>query len=98
MIRMRVCQTEGAMCCSCSSAREAALELFEVQLAKGNVIVLCDGCMVQIRDKSIRACGMVSERTKSSHDMAIVRKRLAGTYIPEKRGKVQWQSTNTKRT
>lgn len=87
MVRMRICKQPIATCTLCNCERSEALELFEVYLTKGATIVVCDDCMVQLRDKAMRACCMVSERTKTSHDMAIIRKRLGGTYIPEKRGK-----------
>ncbi len=73
-IRMRINKHSDSVCETCGEGSSHVLEMFDLQI--GNTIhTVCDRCVDQIFHKTLSATCGVNAKTKSQHDMAIIRKR-----------------------
>lgn len=80
MVKMRTNSEPDAQCCECGNDRNKSLEMFDICIG-GQIITICDLCNEQLFNKTLRAACNVHHKVKQPHDMAIIRKRQAGSYI-----------------
>lgn len=78
-IKMRN-NTGDSRCCNCEDKSDNVLNMFDVCIGK-NVFTICDRCNGELLDKTLKAECLKNSRTKTSRDMAIIRKRANGSYI-----------------
>ena len=74
-IRMRTCKRETD-CELCENNTNNSLEMFQFQIGD-TIHTICDQCLEQIFQKALSGVCYVNSKTKSNHDMAIIRKRNA---------------------
>lgn len=72
-IRMRTCKRETD-CELCENNTNNSLEMFQFQIGD-TIHTVCDQCLEQIFQKALSGVCHVNSKTKSSHDMSIIRKR-----------------------
>ena len=84
MIKMRSNTNEESCCCNCGEKAKEVLNMFDLCIGD-QIFTICDRCNNQILFKSLKAECMKNGRTKSSRDMAVIRKRGQSDY--EKRRK-----------
>ena len=73
-IKMRINVNPDSVCCECGETRNQVLDMFDVRVG-GNTFTICDACNEALFTKTLKAECYKNGRTKSSHDMAIIRKR-----------------------
>lgn len=78
-VKMRHNKSGNATCCSCGTTADKALGMYDVKVGT-TVFTICDVCNAELLSKSLSAEVEKNSRTKSGHDMAIVRQRCNGTY------------------
>ena len=74
MIKMRNNTKPDAICCECGENQEQVLNMFDLCIG-GSIFTICDVCNEKIFSKCLSADVMKNGRTKSQHDLAIIRKR-----------------------
>lgn len=79
-IQMRHAKHNDAVCCSCGTDMDKALEMYDIKIGP-TVLTICDVCNALLLDKSLSAHVQLNGRTKDARDMAIIRKRQNGTYV-----------------
>ena len=79
MINMRVSKDRRTDCSSCGNDLQTSVEMFDVriQIPKQNAIIihLCDKCISEMFDKTLKARCLVDGMVKSSKQMSIINKR-----------------------
>lgn len=79
MINMRVSKDRDCPCNSCGKNAEESVEMFDVriQIPKQSslIICLCDRCISEMFDKTLKARCIVDSMVKSSKQMSIINKR-----------------------
>lgn len=88
MIKMRNNTDANSNCCNCGESFKEVLNMFDLCIGD-NVFTICDRCNNQILMKCLRAECMKNERTKSSRDMAIIRKRGQANYERRRQERIQ---------
>ena len=88
MIKMRNKTEEDACCCNCGEKQREVLNMFDLCIGE-QVFTICDRCNNQILMKCLRAECMKNGRTKSSRDMAIIRKRGQADYERRRQERIQ---------
>ena len=88
MIKMRNNTEEDACCCNCGEKQREVLNMFDLCIGE-QVFTICDRCNNQILMKCLRAECMKNGRTKSSRDMAIIRKRGQADYERRHQERIQ---------
>ena len=88
MIKMRNNTEEDAYCCNCGEKQREVLNMFDLCIGE-QVFTICDRCNNQILMKCLRAECMKNGRTKSSRDMAIIRKRGQADYERRRQERIQ---------
>lgn len=88
MIKMRNNTEEDACCCNCGEKQREVLNMFDLCIGE-QVFTICDRCNNQILMKCLRAECMKNGRTKSSRDMAIIRKRGQADYERRRQERIQ---------
>lgn len=77
-IKMRINKKGSEVECEvCGENRENSVEMFDIQFYDGMRITVCDYCMNRLLDKALSAVVGVNHKTKSPHDMWVIRKRHA---------------------
>lgn len=79
MINMRVSKDRYATCNSCGKDIQESVEMFDVriQIPKQNALILClcDKCISELFDKSLKARCLVDGMVKSQKQISIINKR-----------------------
>lgn len=75
-IKMRYNHDAEAICCSCGASANDSLEMFDVGLGR-TIVTICDLCNTTLLNKSLSAEVAKNHRTKTAHDMHIIRSRKA---------------------
>ena len=79
MINMRVSKDRYATCNSCGKDIQESVEMFDVriQIPKQNALILClcDKCISEMFDKTLKARCLVDGMVKSSKQISIINKR-----------------------
>ena len=79
MINMRVSKDRYAICNSCGKDIQESIEMFDIriQIPKRNalIICLCDKCISEMFDKTLKVRCLVDSMVKSSKQMSIINKR-----------------------
>ena len=78
-IKMRNNKDPNSVCCECGDHRKDVLGMYDMRIG-GQIITFCDVCNEQIMDKTLKAEVDKNHRTKTPHDMAIMRRRANGSY------------------
>lgn len=78
-IKMRNNRDLDSVCCECGDSRKDVLDMFDLCIG-GNVLTICDVCNEQILAKTLKAECAKNGRTKTQHDMTVMRKRADGSY------------------
>lgn len=81
-IQMRHAKHDGAVCCSCGTDMDKALEMYDIKIGP-TVLTICDVCNEALLDKVLSAHVAKNGKVKSDRDMAIIRRRQNGTYTKE---------------
>lgn len=79
-IRMRNNTSSKSICCNCEDDSNNVLNMFDICVGK-HMFTICDRCNRELLMKTLRADCLKNSRTKTSQDMAIIRKRAGGSYI-----------------
>lgn len=69
----------NATCCSCGMKSDNALGMYDIKIGD-HVLTICDVCNGELLSKSLSAEVEKNSRTKTGHDMAVIRQRHNGTY------------------
>lgn len=79
MINMRVSKDRDSQCNACGNYVDSSVEMFDVriQIPKQSalIICLCDKCISEMFDKTLKARCLVDGMVKSSKQMSIINKR-----------------------
>ena len=79
MINMRLTKDSCPICSACGNGKDLSVEIFDVRLApaKSGVIMfrLCDKCISEMFDKTLKARCMVDGMVKSSKQIAVINGR-----------------------
>ena len=78
-IKMRYNGDQESVCCNCGQTRAEVLDMFDVCIGT-TIVTICDTCNSQLLAKVLKAETIKNGRTKSGHDMAIIRKRSQAAY------------------
>lgn len=78
-IKMRYNNDQESICCNCRQTRAEVLDMFDVCIGT-TIVTICDACNSQLLAKALKAEAIKNGRTKSGHDMAIIRKRSQAAY------------------
>jgi len=79
MINMRITKDSEPICSACGNGKQTSIEIFDVRIAPGKtgatVFRLCDKCISEMFDKTLKARCMVDGMIKSSKQMAVINER-----------------------
>lgn len=78
-IKMRNNTDVDSVCCECGESRKEVLDMFDVCVG-GKKFTICDRCNNVLLFKTLKAECLKNGRVKSSHDMAIIRRRGQRDY------------------
>lgn len=71
---MRTNTKLDAVCCECGEGPQQVLNMFDLCIGK-SIVTVCDACNDKIFYKCLCASVMRDGRTKTPHDIAIIRRR-----------------------
>ena len=77
-IRMRN-NTSDSICCNCGDKSDDVLNMFDICVAD-NMFTICDRCNRELLNKVLKAECLKNSRTKTSHDMLIIRRRANANF------------------
>lgn len=79
MINMRISKDSEPICSACGNGKQSSVEIFDVRIAPSKtgatVFRLCDKCISEMFDKTLKARCMVDGMVKSSKQMAVINGR-----------------------
>lgn len=78
-IKMRITKDKYACCNACGADKDKSIEIFDVKMQSENGIAtvfhLCDRCMGEMFDKSLKARHMIDGMVKTPKQMYIINGR-----------------------
>ena len=78
-IKMRISKDQYGVCSACGNDRSNSVEMFDVRLAPAKtgstIFRLCDKCISEMFDKSLKCRCMVDGMVKSQKQMAVINGR-----------------------
>lgn len=78
-IKMRNNNQQNAICCDCKATANQSLGMFDICIG-GAISTLCDSCVKELFDKTLKATCSIDHKVKKPHDMEIIRRRKAKGY------------------
>lgn len=79
MINMRVSKDRSCKCSSCGNDLQTSVEMFDVRIQipkqDATILHLCDKCISEMFDKSLKARCLVDGMVKSQKQISIINKR-----------------------
>ena len=74
-IKMRTNKSDNPICKVCGHTRKNSLELFDIAFTPKHIITVCDNCLEDLFNKTLRANCQVNAKLKSQKDLAIIQNR-----------------------
>lgn len=74
-IKMRTNKSDNPICKVCSHTRKNSLEFFDIAFTPKHIITVCDNCLEDLFNKTLKANCQVNAKLKSQKDLAIIQNR-----------------------
>jgi hypothetical protein len=78
-IKMRISKSKGITCNACGNDEKQSVVMFDMRLAikgqNGLILCLCDRCISEMMDKTLKARCMVDGMIKSPQQMRVINGR-----------------------
>ena len=74
-IKMRTNKSDNPICKVCGHTRKNSLELFDIAFTPKHIITICDACVDDLFNKTLKANCQVNAKLKSQKDLAIIQNR-----------------------
>lgn len=87
-IKMRNNTHEDAICCECGEGQDEVLNMYDICIG-GMILTICDRCNEEVLNKTLRAVCARNSRTKSSRDLAILRRRGQIDYEARREARIE---------